>query len=72
MVFRLQDFRDSFHKIFVSCKQNKTSLHPEFLPLGLLLFSLYEHAEELGLPLSPAEAWQSVRLKFSRDKGASA
>jgi hypothetical protein len=71
MVFRLQDFRDSFHKIFVSCKKNKTSLHPDFLPLGLLLFSLYEHAEQLGLPLSPAEAWRSVRLNFSKDKGAS-
>ncbi|HET9236353.1 MAG TPA: hypothetical protein VFO10_03855 [Oligoflexus sp.] len=72
MVFRLQDFRDSFHRIFVSCKENKTSLHPEFLPLGLLLFSLYEHAEHLGLPLSPAEAWRSVRLYFSKSKGESA
>jgi hypothetical protein len=73
MMFRLQDFRDSFHKIFVSCKTNRTSLHPEFLPLGLLLFSLYEHAEKLGAPLSPADAWQSVRQHFSPgDKGASA
>lgn len=72
MVFQLKDFRDSFHKIFVSCKKNRTTLHPEFLPLGLLLFSLYEHAEQLGRPLSPAEAWRSVRLNFSQDKGASA
>ncbi len=35
MIFRLQDFRESFHKIFLSCKKHKTSLHPEFLPLGL-------------------------------------
>lgn len=71
MIFRLQDFRESFHKIFLSCKKHKTSLHPEFLPLGLLLFSLYEHAEKLGIPLCPGQAWLDVR-RFLADetKGA--
>lgn len=71
MMFRLQDFRESFHKIFVSCQKHKTSLHPEFLPLGLLLFSFYEHAEQLAIPLAPARAWQAVRQHFSpQDQGA--
>ncbi len=71
MIFRLQDFRESFHKIFLSCKKHKTSLHPEFLPLGLLLFSLYEHAQKLGIPLCPGQAWIDVRRSLvGEDKGA--
>lgn len=65
MRFRLQDFRDSFHQIFLSCRQHGTALHPEFLPLGLLLFSLYEHAEKLDVALLPAQAWQDVRKQFA-------
>lgn len=72
MHFRLQDFRDSFHQIFLSCRQHGTALHPEFLPLGLLLYSLYEHAEKLDVPLLPAQAWQDARKKFaSSQKGVS-
>lgn len=60
MMFNLTDFRENFHQIFVACKQHKTTLHPEFLPLGLLLFSLYEHAEILGVPLNPAASWHDL------------
>ncbi len=48
MVFRLKDFRDSFHEIFLSCKQSRSTLHPNFFALGLLLSSLYENLESLG------------------------
>lgn len=71
MIFRLHDFRESFHKIFVNCKKHKTALHPEFLPLGLLLYSLYEQAEQLGVPLCPGQAWLDVRRFFATEqKGA--
>ncbi len=56
--FRLDQFQASFHRVFVSCLTHKTQLHPEFLPLGLLLFGLYEHAQRLGVPLKPKLAWQ--------------
>jgi len=72
MYFRLPDFRNSFHQIFLSCRKHGTSLHPEFLPLGLLLFSLYEHAEKLDVALLPSQAWKDVRKQFkSSQEGAS-
>jgi len=58
--FRLAQFQSSFHQIFLSCRKHKTQLHPEFLPLGLLLFALYEHAEKLSIPLNPGQAFKDV------------
>lgn len=49
MKFRLKDFRDSFHEIFLSCKKARTTLHPNFFALGLLLSSLYENLESLAV-----------------------
>ncbi len=75
IVFRLAQFQSSFHQIFLSCRQHKTQLHPEFLPLGLLLFALYEHAEKLGIPLNPGQAFKDVlgfkSLFESMDQGVS-
>jgi len=45
MTFNLVAFRKTFHQLFVSCKDNRTSLHPDFLAFGAGLFSLYEHLE---------------------------
>ncbi len=60
VLFRLDQFQTSFHQVFVSCRNNKTQIHPEFLPLGLLLFGLYEHAQRLGVPLHAKLAWQTA------------
>lgn len=60
MSFRLRDFHHSFHQIFLACRQHKTVLHPEFLPLGLMLYSLYEHAEQLNVNLFPGQAWSET------------
>ncbi|MBC7659594.1 MAG: hypothetical protein H7249_07785 [Chitinophagaceae bacterium] len=46
--FRMTDFRESFHQIFLSCKKNKSTLHPNFFAFGLFLSSLYENLEQLG------------------------
>ncbi len=46
--FKMKDFRESFHQIFLSCKQAKSSLHPNFFAFGIFLSSLYEHLESLG------------------------
>jgi hypothetical protein len=60
LLFRLDQFQASFHRVFVSWLEHKTQLHPEFLTLGLLLFGLYEHAQRLGVPLKPKFGWQSA------------
>jgi hypothetical protein len=46
--FRLKDFRESFHQIFLSSKEARTTLHPNFFALGFMLGSLYENLESLG------------------------
>ncbi len=45
--FRMKDFRESFHQIFLSCKKARSQLHPNFFAFGLILSSLYEHLESL-------------------------
>jgi hypothetical protein len=45
MQFELSTFRKTFHELFVSCKENRTQLHPDFLAFGAGLFGLYEHLE---------------------------
>lgn len=60
ILFSLDQFRASFHQIFLACSKSKSQLHPDFLALGILLFALYEHAEQLAVPLSPHEAWHEL------------
>ena len=58
--FRMQDFRESFHEIFLSCKANKSTLHPNFFAFGLFLSSLYEHLEGLQVSLNVREVFMEV------------
>ncbi|MFY7928686.1 MAG: hypothetical protein ACOVS5_07425 [Oligoflexus sp.] len=46
--FSIKEFRGVFHQIFVSCKEARNRLHPEFLPFGLYLATLYEHLDTAG------------------------
>lgn len=58
--FKMKDFRDSFHQIFLSCKKTRTSLHPNFFALGLFLSSLYEHLESLDESFNVKEVFLEV------------
>ena len=60
ILFDLNRFKDSFHKIFLSCREHGTQLHPDFFALGMLLFGLYEHAAALAVPLSPGRAYHQA------------
>jgi hypothetical protein len=60
VTFSLDHFKQSLHAVFMSCKNNKTRLHPDFFGLGVYLLCLYENLEGLNCPLD-------VRLAF---KGA--
>ncbi|RZA24070.1 MAG: hypothetical protein EOP10_10965 [Proteobacteria bacterium] len=61
-LFRLKDFRDSFHEIFLSCKESRTTLHPNFFALGLLLSSLYENLESLGVTIDVKKVFLANQL----------
>jgi hypothetical protein len=60
--FRTADFVDTFHKVFVRCKETRTSLHPDFLPLGIYLAVLYDHLQELNVPVNVAAAFERATI----------
>ncbi len=55
--FELAAFKKSFHAIFLSCKERRTKLHPDFLALGVYLVCLYENLESLAVPLNVRRAF---------------
>jgi hypothetical protein len=55
--FHVRAFIDVFQRVFERCKQHKTNLHPDFLPLGIYLAALYDHLQELGIAVNVAEAF---------------
>lgn len=59
--FEVKHFVSTFHRVFLSCKAAGTRLHPDFLPLGLYLASLYDHLERLGVEVDVAAAFELAR-----------
>ena len=59
--FQVKHFVSTFHRVFVLCRDQKTQLHPDFLPLGLYLASLYDHEERLGAAVDVAAAFENAR-----------
>ncbi len=49
MKFSLDHFARSFDAVFRCCRDERIELHPDFLPLGLFLASMYEHLEALDV-----------------------
>jgi hypothetical protein len=58
--FSLQHFQHTFHAAFVRCREAGRQLHGNFLPLGLFLACLYEHLEQLAVPLDVRAAFQAA------------
>lgn len=56
--FRVRDFVGTFHQVFSSCREARAPLHPDFLPLGLYLATLYDHLEQLGASVDVFTAFQ--------------
>jgi hypothetical protein len=61
VVFKLSEFKKSFHSIFVSCKENRAKLHPDFFALGVYLVCLYDNLEALGVPLNVRRAFTAAQ-----------
>lgn len=58
--FSAVHFRQTFHGAFVACRDGGTQIHPDFLPMGLMLASLYAHLEPLDVPLDVQAAWHDM------------
>jgi hypothetical protein len=56
--FEVKHFVSTFHQVFVRSRDARTTLHPDFLLLGLYLASLYDHLERLGVPVDVAAAFE--------------
>jgi hypothetical protein len=46
--YALAEFRDTFHEVFIKCRDAGAVLHPDFATLGAMLATLYDHLESLG------------------------
>jgi hypothetical protein len=60
MHFSVSGFIDSFHAVFVRCKEIGAELHSDFLPLGIVLATLYAHLEELGVVVDVADCFARI------------
>ena len=60
--FEVKHFVATFHEVFVRCRDAGTRLHPDFLPLGLYLASLYDHLERLGVAVDVAAAFDKASV----------
>ncbi|HEY5955208.1 MAG TPA: hypothetical protein VIV60_01595 [Polyangiaceae bacterium] len=59
-------FRDTFHEVFVRCRDSKTAFHPDFVTLGIMLATLYDHLEEIGGVYDVQAAYFAVRESMSK------
>jgi hypothetical protein len=67
--FEMKHFVDTFHAVFTRCKAAGTSLHPDFLPLGIYLAALYDHLAELAVAVDVAQAFQrAIRSPTARQE----
>lgn len=67
MRFRVQHFVGSFHQVFERCRELHATLHPDFLALGLYLATLYDHLEQLGVPVPVADCFAAAEPVSDRD-----
>lgn len=60
VTFEMETFKQSFHAIFVRCREAGTTLDPGFIGLGIMLSTLYEHLSTLAVPLDVRAAFEAV------------
>ncbi|MDB4987712.1 MAG: hypothetical protein JWN04_2890, partial [Myxococcaceae bacterium] len=58
--FKMRDFVDTFHQVFVRCRDQKIRLHSDFLPLGVYLATLYDHLDGIGVKVDVAACFARV------------
>ncbi|MEY4509113.1 MAG: hypothetical protein RLZZ450_1235 [Pseudomonadota bacterium] len=59
--FKMKDFVDTFHQVFVRCKERKVELHPDFLALGVYLATMYDHLDGLDVRIDVRGCFERVQ-----------
>jgi hypothetical protein len=59
--FNMSHFVQTFHDIFMKCKEEKKNLKGEFVQLGVILGLMYESLERLGVPVDVRAAFADVQ-----------
>lgn len=70
--FNVRAFIDVFHRVFERCKEHKTTLHPDFLPLGIYLAALYDHEQELGVAVDVGAAFAKATATLTHPSASTA
>jgi len=60
VAFSLRDFQQKSLEVLLRCQATGSRIDPGFLPLGLLLATLYEHLEALGVPFDVRAAYHAA------------
>ncbi|HEX5658637.1 MAG TPA: hypothetical protein VFX59_15645 [Polyangiales bacterium] len=70
--FVMKDFVNTFHQVFVRCKEQKRELHEDFLALGVYLATLYDHLDGIPVEIDVAGCYARARrrAKEARTNGA--
>jgi hypothetical protein len=61
--FVMKDFVNTFHQVFVRCRDQKRELHEDFLPLGVYLATLYDHLDGLPVEIDVAGCYARARRR---------
>jgi hypothetical protein len=59
--FAMKDFVNTFHQVFVRCRDAKRELHEDFLPLGVYLATLYDHLDGLAVEVDVPACYARAR-----------
>ena len=70
--FKMKDFVDTFHQVFVRCKDSKVELHPDFLALGVYLATMYDHLDGLDVRVDVRACFERVHAAQRAASAASA
>lgn len=60
--FTMSHFVQTFHDVFMKCKEEKKNLKGEFVQLGVILGLMYESLERLGVPVNVRAAFANVQV----------
>jgi hypothetical protein len=58
--YSIATFRATFHEVFIKCRDSKATLHPDFITLGIMLATTYDHLEFLGGVHDAQAAYRAV------------
>jgi hypothetical protein len=59
--FHMKDFVDTFHQVFMRCKERKIELHADFLALGVYLATMYEQLDGLEVKIDVRACYERVQ-----------